>query len=66
MALQKRRLGRSRTRQRRSQWMRRAGESPTVRSCPSCGEPAVPHRVCMSCGSYKGEKVKDVAAKDED
>jgi large subunit ribosomal protein L32 len=28
---------------------------PTVVFC-SCGQPALPHRVCASCGSYKGRK----------
>ncbi len=65
MALQKRRLGRSRTRSRRSQWMRRAGEAPLVGACASCGEPKVPHRVCMSCGQYKGQSVMEVK-KDEE
>lgn len=55
MALQKRRLGRSRVHHRRSAWMRRSGEKPTVQDCPNCGEARVPHRVCTHCGFYRGD-----------
>ena len=57
MALQKRRLGKSRVRNRRAQWMRRNGAAPLVSSCPNCGEPRLPHRVCMHCGQYGGEQI---------
>jgi large subunit ribosomal protein L32 len=65
MALQKRRLGKSRTRHRRSAWA--AGfKKPLVGSCPSCGAPKAQHRVCMSCGHYKGEQVFEAKAEDEE
>ncbi len=25
--------------------------------CPACNAPAAPHRVCPSCGTYKGRQV---------
>ena len=25
--------------------------------CSACGEPKLRHRVCMSCGTYKGNKL---------
>ena len=25
--------------------------------CTSCGAPALPHRVCGSCGEYRGRKL---------
>jgi large subunit ribosomal protein L32 len=25
--------------------------------CPQCGAPALPHRACPSCGTYKGRQV---------
>jgi large subunit ribosomal protein L32 len=28
-----------------------------VTKCPKCKEPVVSHRVCPSCGTYKGEQV---------
>jgi large subunit ribosomal protein L32 len=33
---------------------------PTVSKCPQCQEPKLPHRVCPSCGSYRGTVVRDV------
>jgi large subunit ribosomal protein L32 len=30
---------------------------PQLIACPNCGEPSVPHRVCASCGHYKGRAV---------
>ncbi len=39
--------------------MRRAHDSvatPTVVYC-ECGEPTLPHRVCSSCGEYKGRQM---------
>lgn len=57
MALPKRRHSKARTRTRRSTWK----TSITVSSaCPQCHEPKLPHRVCGSCGYYKGRKVVDV------
>lgn len=65
MALQKRRLGRSRIRHRRSAWA--AGfKKPLVGTCPNCGAPKASHRVCMSCGFYKGEQVFEAKSEDEE
>lgn len=33
---------------------------PTLSKCPQCGEPKLPHRVCASCGTYRGVEVLDV------
>jgi large subunit ribosomal protein L32 len=41
--------------------MRRAHDfltTPSLSVCPECKAPKLPHRVCPSCGIYKG---KDVA-----
>jgi large subunit ribosomal protein L32 len=46
--------------------MRRAHDRvkiPAKTYC-SCGSPALPHRICASCGSYKGRKF--TAPADED
>lgn len=40
--------------------MRRSHDSisaPGVSTCDNCGEPKTPHRVCASCGHYKGKEV---------
>jgi large subunit ribosomal protein L32 len=39
---------------------RRAHDSlarPSQSTCPQCGAPKVPHRVCGSCGTYKGREI---------
>lgn len=67
MALQKRRLGRTRIHHRRSAWSRLSGENaPRVQGCPSCGEPKLPHRVCMSCGVYGGRQVVEMTTAGEE
>ena len=30
--------------------------------CPQCTEPMLPHRVCPSCGFYKGREVVEVSS----
>lgn len=40
--------------------MRRAHDfltPPTTSTCPQCKAPKLPHRVCPSCGTYKGKEV---------
>jgi large subunit ribosomal protein L32 len=37
---------------------------PNLTICPECQEPKLPHRVCMSCGSYKGKKILEVVEKE--
>ncbi len=37
---------------------------PAVRRCPKCGADALPHRVCPSCGSYRGRQVLTVETGD--
>jgi large subunit ribosomal protein L32 len=41
--------------------MRRAANNnvvaPNMIPCPNCGDPCLPHRVCPSCGQYKGRQV---------
>ena len=58
MAVPKKRKSKSRTRHRRAQHDKIA--APRISYCDNCGEPKRPHRVCMSCGFYKGESILTV------
>ena len=33
---------------------------PPASTCPDCGEPTIPHRVCPHCGKYRGREVVEV------
>ena len=54
MAVPKRRTSRSRKNMRRSH---DAIGTPARSTCPQCGEPKLPHRVCSNCGTYRGREV---------
>ncbi len=50
--------------------LRHAGQhhklySKDVISCPNCGDNALPHKVCASCGTYKGREVIEVSMDDD-
>lgn len=32
-------------------------DAPNLAKCEHCGASKLPHRVCSSCGTYKGRKV---------
>lgn len=55
MAVPKRRRTSSRRDMRRAQHDKI--EAPNLIPCPNCSAPVVPHRVCPSCGQYKGKQV---------
>lgn len=61
MAVPKRRQSRTRTATRRAQWDKIT--PPTLSLCPNpeCGAPVRPHRVCATCGMYRGKQVLAVA-----
>jgi large subunit ribosomal protein L32 len=54
MAVPKRRQSRTRRDKRRSHDHL---TPPGISLCPQCNEPKAPHRVCPSCGFYKGREV---------
>lgn len=54
MAVPKRRTSKQRKRKRRTHY--RAGKA-TSQSCPRCGDPKRPHRVCPTCGHYADREV---------
>jgi large subunit ribosomal protein L32 len=57
MAVPKKKMSRSRTRQRKATWRVSA---PTVSTCPQCRGPVRPHTACPTCGAYKGRQVLEV------
>ena len=57
MAVPKRRQSKQRQRKRRTHVK---AEMPAFNKCPQCGDPHVPHRVCQSCGYYRGEQRLEV------
>ena len=54
MAVPKQKQSHSRTSKRRAT---HKITPPSLRACPQCHEPRLPHRVCPVCGHYKGEQV---------
>jgi len=57
MAVPKKKISKQRKRKRRGDVR---AEMPTLHACPNCGDPKIPHRVCPSCGQYRGEQVLEV------
>ncbi|MCM8794859.1 MAG: 50S ribosomal protein L32 [Candidatus Omnitrophica bacterium] len=57
MALPKRRFSRSRRDKRRTQLHVRA---KTLTKCSQCGAVTLSHRLCSSCGYYRGRQVAAV------
>ncbi len=54
MAVPKKAKSKSRRDMRRSH---QALTKSTTINCPNCGEAKLPHRVCQSCGHYKGREI---------
>jgi large subunit ribosomal protein L32 len=57
MAVPKRKMSRSNTRSRRSQWK---ATVPTLVDCPRCRQPKLPHIACSVCGTYNDRQVIEV------
>ena len=57
MAVPARKVSKTRKRMRRTHY--KISENSTTK-CKTCGEEIRPHRVCTSCGSYKGKEVVEV------
>ncbi|EMR07616.1 hypothetical protein C772_00632 [Bhargavaea cecembensis DSE10] len=54
MAVPKRRTSKTAKRQRRTHFKLQV---PGMVACDNCGEMKLAHRVCKSCGEYKGKQV---------
>ena len=61
MAVPKRRKSRSERDKRRANHDKVA--APNTVPCPNCGEMILTHRICSSCGFYKGRKVVETGDK---
>jgi large subunit ribosomal protein L32 len=59
MAVPKRKTSKSRRDKRRAT---HAISAPKVNVCQTCGQPKRPHRVCPTCGHYKGREVEPLRA----
>ena len=58
MAVPKKKKSKAKTRSRRAgSWKLSA---PAMSSCSRCGTAKLPHRVCGTCGWYKGRQALDV------
>ena len=55
MAVPKHRVSKARGRSRKAQTMRL--ETPTMVECSNCGNRVLLHRVCPTCGFYRGKQV---------
>lgn len=53
MAVPKRKTSKARRDKRRAQ---HKIASPVVATCSVCSAPKLPHRVCPSCGTYRGRR----------
>ena len=60
MALPKRKHSKARRDKSRTHWkLKRL----SLTKCPQCAQPLLPHRACLSCGTYRGRQVLVVAEK---
>ncbi|WP_081952064.1 50S ribosomal protein L32 [Kitasatospora phosalacinea] len=57
MAVPKRKMSRSNTRHRRSNWK---AVAPALVACERCHEPKLSHIACPSCGTYNRRQVLSV------
>lgn len=62
MAVPKRRISNSRQGMRRSH---HAIKPQQIQYCKNCDQPVVGHRMCSSCGHYKGREIMPLAQKDD-
>lgn len=60
MAVPKRKHSKARKNKRRSNVWKLS--TPAFSKCTQCGELKTPHRVCASCGYYKGREVINMEA----
>ena len=60
MAVPKRKVSKARRDKRKATWFKRmVNNMPGLTTCTECGEIKMSHRVCKSCGAYRGKKVNN-------
>ncbi|HOB23049.1 MAG: 50S ribosomal protein L32 [Firmicutes bacterium] len=59
MAVPKQRHSKARGAKRRTHWKL---HGPGLVACPQCHKPKLQHRICPSCGFYRGSKVLEQTA----
>ncbi|MDP8225184.1 MAG: 50S ribosomal protein L32 [Candidatus Lernaella stagnicola] len=59
MAVPKRKISHARGAKRKAG--QRKAKPATLIPCPNCQEKMIPHRVCPSCGFYKGREIIEQA-----
>lgn len=59
MPVPKRKTSKAKAASRKNHWKLTA---KNFSSCPNCSAAKLPHRVCPSCGFYKGKQVMEVKA----
>jgi large subunit ribosomal protein L32 len=62
MAVPKRKTSKSKVRSRKGSHRRPLA---VAASCTECGAPTLPHRVCRSCGTYRGRQVLTITSDEE-
>ena len=63
MAVPKRKMSRSNTRARRSQWKTTAA---TLTTCPRCKAAKLPHTACPACGAYNNRQYVEAQRSEHD
>ncbi len=61
MGVPKKKLSKSRTKRRRSEWLKI--KLPAISICPKCKSVKMPHVVCPNCGFYKGREILPLKSK---
>lgn len=56
-AVPKRKTSKAKAKSRKNHWKLTAKNTS---KCPNCSSPKLPHRVCPSCGYYKGKQIIEV------
>ncbi|MFH0822793.1 MAG: 50S ribosomal protein L32 [Pseudomonadota bacterium] len=59
MPVPKKRVSRTRRDKRRTH---KKLSAISLSRCPQCAELMIPHRICPSCGSYKGKEILKIEA----